>query len=142
MGTEVIAITAYDPVVGAQYLTTGTFADMDATNLAVTFTAPASGSVLVRLTCQALSAGGVVSVFWGLREGNVTVAGPAQVGGNQANQSIHTISRTFLVSGLTPGSVHTYKWAASHDAPVWGMQWGTFLGSPRGAAVMEVIAAP
>jgi len=124
----------------------GTIVDADATNLAVTFTAPASGNVLVRLTAQSCPDTGAnhqgAQHQWGLRESTTTIAGP------------HTISRdvtgngyacfvaatvAFKITGLTPGNSYTYKWAhlvtASGTARIGA-------SSANGPAVMEIWALP
>lgn len=82
--------------------------EVDAANLAVSFTAPSSGAVEVVVEASARSdvAGSVY--HWGLLEGAAVVADRHLVTQNTAHA--HTSVR-FFVTGLTPGSTHTYKWA-------------------------------
>lgn len=118
------------------------YSDLDATNLAVTFVAPASGTVLVRLSGFAPSMS--VHCAWAIREGTTLIAT-----GDMGNDSSPTQkSIEFLVSGLTPGSSHTYKWgasaadASSHNILLVGGDPATqTLGNFVGAANMEVWAA-
>jgi hypothetical protein len=45
----------------------------------------------------------------------------------------------FLITGLTPGSSHTYKWGFSVDNA--SVEGRLFAGGTNGLPVMEVIAA-
>jgi hypothetical protein len=94
------------------------FVDADATNLAVTFTAPASGNVIV--TCSAVmspDSGGANNgalAAWGLRESTSNIT-PANM---YAARSVIVsaianylfISMRFYLTGVSAGS-HTYKWS-------------------------------
>lgn len=137
---SLIALTAFGT--SGSYTTTTTLADMDATNLLVTFTVPASGNVLIRLTCQAFNTTTTSVLVWGLRESTTTIQAHqiASSEGLAANK-VDTFSRTFYVSGLTPGDSKTYKWAAKHATNSWTMRWENAADS-FGWATMEVIAAP
>lgn len=64
--SELLGIKTYASG-GALTATSGTLIDADATNLAVTFTAPSSGEVLVRLTgTMRVNAAVANRVLWGL----------------------------------------------------------------------------
>lgn len=137
----ILAATAYNPGTLASYTTTGTTAaDVDATNLVVTFTAPASGKVLIRLSGPGGASGSAAdNMYWELRESTAVVAGPAiaETGTGTANRRP---AATFVVTGLTASSSHTYKWA-------WHSNAGTntcrlYAGGGAGAAIMEVHALP
>lgn len=143
---SLIGLKAYNPATLATYTTTSsTYGDVDAANLAVTFTAPASGNVLVRLTVGLVKASDTSSVVvWALRSGTTTVPGtPTQVVNASNAGGMRATSAAMYVTGLTPGTSYTYKWA-------WRRQTGTgtltmFAGGATdetGSAVMEVIAAP
>lgn len=115
-----------------------TFVDVDATNSKVTFTAPASGKVLVRLTGVAAPAAAVGSLYsWGLREGTSVVAGTE---GNSvalravttASQQFAAVSMAFYLTGVTAGS-HTYKWAHASSSGT-----AAFGGGSGQDQVMEV----
>lgn len=118
--------------------------DVDATNLVVTFVAPTSGSVLVDVACvvQQEPTG---NMFLYLRESSTTVAtrritnnnfsATAGSGGTDPALQNAVLAR-FEVTGLTPGSSHTYKLAAS-------VSTGTgylLLASAVGPILITVIA--
>lgn len=85
-----------------------TLVDVDATNAAVTFTAPPSGAVLVTL-----EVGGYSTAAWmelGVREGSTALVAGRVIANNAGSGAVR---RTFRISGLTGGSSHTYKAAYS-----------------------------
>ncbi len=132
----ILALKVYRPGSDTQTynVTSGTLADIDATNLAVTFTAPASGNVIVRVTATIHQASGVNN-FFGLRE-STTILAPVQL--VTASASAVAVSVPLYVSGISAGS-HTYKWAGSQD----GAGAIAMFGGPTfGAFTMEVVAAP
>lgn len=149
-GTVSTISTAINPLLaykldtsGNHTTTSGTLADVDATNAAVTFTAPASTNVLVRLTgqCSAdVSGGSNVGAYtvWGLREGGSTLNAGNIVERCSLSSATTVIYRyisiAFVVAGISAGS-HTYKWAYSTSAGT--SQLGTGATAP---AVMEVWA--
>lgn len=138
-----LAYVVYNPPTDAVYSTLSTsFIDVNATNLAVTFVAPASGKVLVRLTALTGIGGGDVG-YWNLREGTSNLAETASY---MVVNSIERASQAVVVTGLTPGSSHTYKWG--FRVRVGGLVDRTlyiYAGSADpmfGPAVMEVWALP
>jgi hypothetical protein len=130
-GTGLIGLTSYRP--GSDAATYGpgpgvTMTDIDAANLSVSFTAPPSGRVLVSLASSSYRSTND-RTHWALREGSTTVA-------EQYISSIpgylHYVSVDFYVSGLTPATVYTYKWAwrsasASNIYLYGGPTYGAFL---------------
>lgn len=114
-GAGMLAKTVYSPTADTTIATTTStsLVDADATNLAVTFTAPASGEVSVTLECLGETATNAQAIYWGLREAttNLTFVGGGTKyfmdGGPQARR----MRATFFISGLVSGSSHTYKWA-------------------------------
>ena len=97
----------------SQTTTSATQADVDATNAAITFTAPANGIVLVRATCWCQMASAAQFAFLGLREGSTNVAGPNQaILGNATFGQQVLASPTWRLTGVSAGS-HTYKLAFS-----------------------------
>jgi len=120
-GTPPAAISSTSPV------------DIDATNLAVTFTVPASGNVLVVLDAvHALPAAGN-AIFWSLRQGSSNVVGSARqlVFGSAAFTSGNIRSHVGIrLTGLTPGSSVTYKWAGFASAA--GSIRYVWTGTPAG----------
>lgn len=119
--TELLAYTRYAST--ATYTaTSGTLVDADATNLAVTFTAPASTNVLVRLTGTMRFNMAVANrVLWGLREGSTVIGGGDSTGvyvGYSFTGSVTVLNSTsvaFTLLGISAGS-HTYKWAIGATA--------------------------
>lgn len=89
--------------------TSSTFADVDATNMAITFTVPASGSVIVAAAGEVQAGSGSV-LCWNLRQGAADVAntiarvayGSASTVGVRANYRVK-------ITGLTPEASVTYK---------------------------------
>lgn len=135
-GSGIIALTAYNPATITTLTTTSqTSVDVDATNLAVTFTAPANGKVLVRLTALIQQTASSSSTDFTLREGTTTIQ-DREVMASSAEEMISTV---FIVTGLTSGSSHTYKWGwwtgSANTAKL-------FAGGVGGAATMEVCALP
>ena len=141
-----IGCTQYGPSARTGKTTTSTsLAAIDTTNMTVSFTAPASGQVLVRLTAFVVTAAGVSS-FWALfTHGTTTQVGNSMQYASGAGNV--TVTTACLVTGLTPGTTYQWDWA-------WGVQSGTATieiqattGVPasfalQGApAVMEVWAA-
>lgn len=117
----------------ATYTTTSAaLVDVDVTNAAVTLpAAPQSGKVLIRASCSfAGTASGGANGFLGIREGTTTLV--------QRLMSLNNIAYCgyveHLVTGLTPGSAHTYKLA-------WATSAGTatiYTGPTYGPIVMSV----
>jgi hypothetical protein len=121
-------------------------ADADATNLAVTFTAPASGNVLIRLTAQSCPDTAAATQGnqhqWGLRESTTNIAGPHTVSRDLwANGFAQFVAATvaFKRTGLTPGNSYTYKWAHLSSA---GGTVRIGASSSNGPAVMEIWGLP
>ena len=133
---SLLAQTAYTPVSDGSYTTTsGTAADIHATNLAVTFTAPASGKVNVRLQALTDVSSGQ-DQQWGLREGTTNIFAPRATFIGTGNYRM--LSLDIPVTGLTPGNSYTYKWS-------WKTTGGTatlYYGPTRQVPIMQVWAVP
>ncbi len=131
-----LATKVYNPAVAAYVSTaSATPADLDATNLAVSFTAPPSGRVLVRMTTR-VSVAANTDLLWNLREGSSDVAGTSAIIHYIANQyGGERISHVCEISGLTPGTTKTYKWGHARGS---GGACETGMGGTAGPAVMEV----
>lgn len=124
-------------------MNSSTLADVDATNLAIAFTAPASGNVLIRLQGEFLPNDAGNAVFWALREAAATVTGSEQqmmfVDWVPGNSTSVRLTYDFFVTGLVAASAHTYKWAWRR------VSGGTTINLMGGAThylVMQVWAAP
>lgn len=133
-----IGLTEYDPA-GDQAVSMAAtaFADVDATNLAVTFVVPESGIVIVRLSAAAGVNTGGHSMQWGLREGGADVAG-SEVFVTSLSTALLGVTRAKRFSGLTPGTSTTWKWAQRNATAATTVT--TRYGGQFGPAIMEVIA--
>jgi hypothetical protein len=127
-----LAVVNHRPSAATLSTTSSSLVDVDATNLAVTFTAPASGKVIVRLQAYVYMAA-AANMFWNLREGSSDVGVSARV---QSATAAIRVTADLVVSGLTPGASKTYKWAWRVD----GSTGNLFVG-PDSPGIMEVIAA-
>lgn len=132
-GGGILAVKTF--LIGGSDLTTtsSSLVDVDSTNLAVTFTVPASGKVLVRLSAPAKPGSGT-SYVWGLREGSTSL------GENLVNYGsggvVISASVPLYITGLTPGATKTYKWA--HRISFGSSSCGI---NAQSTATMEVLAA-
>jgi hypothetical protein len=135
----ILAITQYGatlPSPNANYTATGTMAALDATNLSVTFTAPASGKVLVTLSANVNVNG---NYAWGLLSGGSVVA--ADVGFTGASWQWRT--SPLLVTGLTPGTSYTFQWAHKVETGTGVVNVGKASAYPEGyLCTMKVEVAP
>lgn len=117
-------------------------ADFDADNLAIAFVAPPSGAVLVKLNAMCSIADPAAYARWGLKEGGATLTS-----GFNVTKSVDPVrcELPILITGLVPGSNHTYKWAGStSDASYIARLFaGITIPTPQhGPASMSVWAAP
>lgn len=108
-------------------------ADVDATNLVVTFTGPPSGKVLVRLTATAYHSASVSHMQWSVRSAGADVSGPWMV---VQGTDISTQSKPMRITGLTPGTSYTYTWGWKVSAGTGHIRYGPLYGQ----CVMEVWA--
>lgn len=136
-GGGLLAVTSYDPTIADTAVSATSLTDLDATHLSVVFTAPASGNVLVRLTCGAYAEAAGAVLLWGLREATTNITPAAHILGDGPSGPWVVCSRSFLITGISAGS-HTYKWAVERKAANCNMRYG----GDYGPAVMEVWAAP
>lgn len=139
-GAGLIGLTAYNPVSATVVArNSATFADVDATNLVVSFVAPPSGRVLVHLSASANSDVGAASIVqWNLRDSVGDVAN-TKVYVTGVSQGYIGVTRSIYVSGLTPGTTYTWKWGLAVEV-VGGAGARIQYGGATGAAVMEVWA--
>jgi hypothetical protein len=136
---------AYNPVVATDVSTSSTTgADVDAANLKITFTAPASGAVRYVLKAGAYNAtsGGY---WWTLRDtsGNNIANTRARVAGGTLNNHIATCHIAYE-TGLTPGTSYTRRWGHGvvAGAVVGHIRYGEDgTADPFGPAIMEAWAA-
>lgn len=134
----VLASTTYNPAGNATPTTTSTtYVDVDATNILVSFRAPPSGKVRVTTSLYARNNTGGQVVKFNLREGSSDLTGTGQSVTDASTGA--RIAYEATVSGLVPGSVHTYKlgWRA-----VGGTASCSYGGTDVGPVVMTVVALP
>lgn len=135
-----LAQKTYNPSSATAVTTASTTPNaVDATNLAVTFIAPASGSVLVRLQASAnLVSGSLGGIDWGLLSGGTQLGAMSYVTASTVGLRCF---QTIPVTGLTPRQQYTIQWAHASESgsttvrTVYG--GGNAVGS-YGPAIMEV----
>lgn len=111
---SILGVLVHNPETADNWsVTSTTGADYNAA-LAVTFTAPATGKVLVDLDGTHLAAADNTRVHWLLRSAGSNVAGAivTLTAGTAARRDHATV----LVSGLTPGATVALSWAAAVGA--------------------------
>lgn len=136
---RLIGRTEYDPGSDTEITTTSqTFVDIDATNLVVTFVAPESQAVIVRLTAAGAVDTSPHRLQWGLREGSSDVSDSDMFVSNFATGTVG-VSRAVLFTGLTAGQSYTWKWAHRNSSVAATVR--TRYGNLWGPALMEVWAA-
>lgn len=142
----ILAFVSYNPGSAADTTTTSaTPADVDSTNLTITFTAPTSGSVAVELSAVNLLSSGSTGCGWNLR-----TTGGADISGTwmQVNASAAQQTRPFyrvVITGLTPSASVTYRWGhyVTATAATCNTRYGGGdVATARGAATMMVFALP
>lgn len=111
-----------------------TLTDLDATNLAVAFTVPTSGAVVVTMGAAHAQAGGAGTTYFGIREASSTVRKGIA---NQYSANIITATLSFKVTGLTPGASKTYKFGGANN----GGTLTVYHGPTFGAAFIRVESA-
>lgn len=128
----------------AYTITSASLADVDATYMAVTFIAPPSGNVLVRLSASTAPPGGTLDAYedWGIRESTTNIAGA--IGTSLAARTANAASsptyigatKVFIMKGISAG-LHTYKWSAASS-----VSGAIIKAGPNSPAVMEVWSLP
>lgn len=145
--TGLLAAKSYNPASITSLSSTAnttTFQDIDATNLAVTFMAPASGQVLLRLTGLVSRTGTSANtdVYWNVRDSSGDVSG---VGARvlTSTGSYLTATTSQVISGLVPNQSYTWKWG--HRTATAGADWqanlrvgGSVATAGYGPATMEI----
>lgn len=136
---ELLAVVQYDLAANASTTSTS-FVDVDATNLAVTFTAPASGKVIIQMTAD-WEATTNIQYFWGLRVGASDVASSERrIAKTTAGTGVVSQGAVghyeLLVTGLTSTTSYTYKMAHRVSA-------GTgFVMGDHGPVLLKAVVAP
>lgn len=142
-GSGLIAQTVYNPASDTTIPVTSisaSFADLDATNLAISFVAPPSGKVNVHwMVLREAPSGG--NIKFALRDGSGLVAGTPQYSGHAISTSanVNRVHHIFPITGLTPGTIYTYKMAAQVSLGTGNVYLGLASGL-FGHAVIQVWA--
>lgn len=84
-----------------------TFVDIDATNAAITFTAPPNGAVLVHASSLLNTNAQTTGYYWCLNDGTSDITGTSVYMHNQ--NPAHRANYFALVTGLTAGNSYTFK---------------------------------
>lgn len=116
--------------------TSSSYADVDATNAKVTFTAPASGIVIIRVSAVVYTTASSAYAF-GLHDGTSDISNTDYTF-NLADQ--RTISVDWKITGLTAGSSYTVK--LRHKRAGGTGTCGVYGGSGNGPFVMEAWSVP
>lgn len=142
----ILAVVEYAPGSVVDKVPTTSLAAVDSTNLTISFTAPSSGKVLVRLSAdgQADTSASDNIMSWGLvthgtttQQGNLYSTSQTLSG---ANMRIR-ITTTIYVTGLTGGTAYQFDWAYLATGTGCHMRYGGASGN-EGPALMIVEAAP
>lgn len=124
---------SYDPGTATEKATTAlaAMAAVDTTNLRITFTAPASGKVLVRIKCQTHGATTSPRILLGVLEGSTVIGRMAPIGSrmNVAATSLMAQEACFVVTGLTGGN--EYTWDAAYGIELVIASTGIKYGGPN-----------
>lgn len=134
---QIIGFKSYNPVADTTVTLSTSYGDIDATNLVVTFTGPASGLVLVEFNVVVFDSGGV---YFNLRDGSGDIANTkATMLGNVSN----IVARlTYSMSvAVTPTTSYTWKMGGKATGSTNHVRYGN--GSePYGPAIIKVMALP
>lgn len=131
---KLLAGTLYDPAVAVTKSTAALLAmtAIDTTNLRLSFTVPASGKVMVRLSGGVHGATTFPTILLGVLEGATVRGRHAADGGIKGTAVATTIVQhesAFIVSGLTPAAVLT--WDAAYGVETLVASTGIKYGGPN-----------
>jgi hypothetical protein len=135
-----LAGTLYDPASAVSKATTSALAmtAIDTTNLRLTFSAPASGRVLVRLQGTVHGATTFPQILLGVLEGSTVkgrVSPAGLVNGNLAATTFLTVEGLFVVTGLTAGT--SYTWDAAYGVETVVASTGLKYGGPNNTSAND-----
>ena len=128
--------TFYDPASQATYNLTTSYADIDATNVTVTFTAPTSGNVLVRVSATLQDDNVEAYSYMALHDGSANVTGTEKIirrasinPGSTTPAFIGTTVTTYKLTGLSGSKTLTVRAKANTSGPdiIYGGDYPAFL---------------
>ena len=131
-----LAHTFYDPASVATYSLTTSYADIDATNITVTFTAPASGNVLIRVSATVDEDNVEAYSYMALHDGSANVTGTEKIirrasinPGSTTPAFIGTTVTTYKLTGLSGSKTMTVRAKANTTGPdiIYGGDYPAFL---------------
>lgn len=132
----------YDPAVAVTKATTAALAmtAVDTANLRISFTAPASGRVLVRVCCTVHGATTFPSILLGVLEGATVIGRMAPIGGLKTTAvatAMSTQEATFCVEGLSGAKV----WDAAYGVETLVAATGIKYGGPNNTTANDAFGA-
>jgi hypothetical protein len=138
-----LAAAVYDPA-GAVVQSTAALLAMtalDTTNLRVTFTAPANGTVFVRLKGQTHGATTFPGILLGVLDGATVRGRAAPMGSVWTGVATQQVSQEagFLVTGLTAGN--SYSWDAAYGVENLVASTGLKYGGPNDTTTNNAFGA-
>jgi hypothetical protein len=140
---SLLASAAYDPAVAVTQSTSALLAmtALDTTNLRVTFTAPANGTVFVRLKGQTHGATTFPRLLLGVLDGATVRGRGTPMGTVWAALATQQVAQEtgFLVTGLTPGN--SYTWDAAYGVEVLNASSGLKYGGPDNATTNDAFGS-
>jgi hypothetical protein len=133
-----LAVVSYSPGSPASPSTLSTTpTQVDPTNLTVSFTAPASGKVMIHLSAFAQTVGTGSSEGWALiGHGGSTQYGPSVYVASATNGVAQRTQAQIFVTGLTGGTGYQFDWAYFSSSASYGV--GMTYGGVGAPAVIEV----
>lgn len=144
VGGGIIGYCQYAPATGVSKTTTSsTSADVDATNLIVTFTAPPSGLVLVTLGAYSNISVASSNFRWGLRAASADVTGSYMEVMSGLTASPFYVAASVVMT-VTAGTSYTWKWAFKRQSGTGNCNIFAGLDADGGTApaLMKVEAIP
>ncbi len=140
---SLLAGTSYDPAGAVSAATSSLLAmtALDTTNLRLTFTAPASGTVMVRLRCAVTGATTEPRIHLGVLDGATVRLRMTPMGQRIAGTATELVSQEAigLVTGLTPGN--SYTWDAAYGVDIVLASTNIKYGGPDDASGADAFGA-
>ena len=136
----ILASVLYDPAVAVTKSAAAVLAmtALDTVNLRLAFTAPANGTVLVRIAGAVHGATTFPQILLGVLDGvtvRARVAPQAVIGGTAIATTIVAVEALFTVSGLTAGAALT--WDAAYGVETLAAATGIKYGGPNNATAND-----
>jgi hypothetical protein len=133
----------YDPAAAATKSAAAALAmtALDTTNARITFTAPANGTVLVKLRAASKGAATTAQILLGILDGS-TVRGrqvPIQRQQSSTSAYLRPSECTFIVTGLTPGN--SYTWDAAYGVETGVASYVIGWGGPNDTTASNAYGA-